>query len=178
MLLIKSADTLELEERDYQRLFEIVRIAYAETEKDIWGENYIRISYDAYKKLLVEGKHILVAFLNHEIVGSVYYYESAPNCYTFSLLSADLSKAGQGIGKALVEAVEANAKANGAEQICIEILRARAHNTAFKLRLADWYQRIGYVYTHTEDFAKIAPEKAKNLLQATDFDYYRKVLGG
>jgi GNAT superfamily N-acetyltransferase len=176
MIEVVSASTANLTEKDYQRLFKIVTDAYAKTEEEVWGKNYVRIPYEEYIQLLKDGKEMILAYLDDELVGSVRYYERELGIYTFSLLSADFDKMGQGIGRALVQEVERRAKAAGAKYIQIEILRARAEDTYFKTRLADWYQRIGYQYTHSEDFAKLRPEKAKKLVQPSDFDYYQKSL--
>lgn len=176
MIEVKSALEVNLKEADFQRLFRIVRDAYAKTEEEVWGKNYVRIPYEDYVQLLKEGEEMLLAYQGKSLVGSVRYYERTPNVYSFSLLSADFDKMGQGIGRALVAEVEKRAEQAGAKRIEIEILRARAIDTYFKTRLADWYQRIGYAYTHSEDFAKLRPEKGKRLVQPSDFDYYEKEL--
>jgi hypothetical protein len=46
----------------------------------------------------------------------------------------------------------------------------------FKVRLAQWYERLGFKYTHSENFAEVVPEKGKNLVNPSDFDYYLKEL--
>lgn len=176
MIVVKSALEVDLKEEECQGLFEVLTEAYAKTEEEIWGKNYVRIPYEDYLRLLKDGKEILVAYQGEELVGSVRYYERAPGVFSFSLLSAAFDKMGQGIGRALVKAVEQHAHAANASRIQIEILRAKAVNTPFKSRLADWYQRIGYLYTHSEDFAQLIPEKGKQLMQPSDFDYYEKLL--
>jgi GNAT superfamily N-acetyltransferase len=92
------------------------------------------------------------------------------------LLCADFSKSGLGIGRALIEEVEKIAKDNGAVEIEIEILRTKGIEVPFKVRLKDWYQKLGYVYTHSQNFANIRPENAKKLLAPSDFDHYLKNL--
>ncbi len=172
MIVVKAADS-SLTDSEFERLYEIMRIAYALTEIEVWGENYIRITKDDYQELIDKGE-ILAAFIDNEVVGGVHFYKKSDQIYSFSLLSANFSKSGLGIGRALINQVEDFAKENNAEKIQIEILRPKGIEVPFKIRIANWYKRMGYVYSHSQNFAEIKPIKAKNLVNPSDFDYYTK----
>jgi len=173
MLKIVSAKKGDLLQR--KKLHEILIIAYALTEVEVWGENYVRITFDEYNEL-IEKDEVLMALWNNEVVGGIHYYERRAGVYSFSLLCADFDKNGLGIGRALIEAVERDAKAHGAHLIELEILRPKGMDVPFKIRISDWYKRLGFVYTHSQNFAEIRPDKAVNLVNPSDFDYYQKAL--
>lgn len=175
MIRVLSAKKAKLTQAQQKKIHRILTIAYAETEIEVWGDNYQRITFDDYLDL-IEKDEILVAFYQGEVVGGIHYYQRNATHYAFSLLCADFSKKGLGIGRALVGQVEKIAKANKAKAIQIEILRAKEIEVTFKKRLSDWYQRMGYIYTHSQNFAEVYPEKSINLANPSNFDYYRKVL--
>ncbi|WP_190809256.1 GNAT family N-acetyltransferase [Flagellimonas sp. S3867] len=161
--------------KDRKRLYQILTIAYGETEKEIWGENYARISFDSYNKLIEKGE-ILVAYCDGQVVGGIHYYEQTPGTYGFGLLCADFGKSGMGIGRALVSAVEKIATENGINSIQIAILKPKNGEIGFKTRISSWYQRMGYKYAHSQDFNEVDPAKAPDLITPSCFDYYVKSL--
>ena len=173
MIKITTALEAEISREQFDRLYEITVTAYRETEKEMWGENYVRISGNEYRELFDQNR-ILIALIGDEVVGGVFHKMIAANTYSFGLLAADFSRSGQGIGRALVERVEEEALRNGCEQIRIEILRPKGMDVPSKTIIAEWYERMGYKYTHSEDFAVVQPEKGKRLLVPSDFDYYVK----
>ena len=175
MIKVQSAKAAVLSEEEKFKLYEIMRIAYALTEVEVWGENYVRLTFEEYKTL-IEKDEILVAMHEDEIVGGVHYYQRSKHKFAFSLLSADFDKSGLGIGRALIEEVEKRAKNKNANYIEIEILRPRGIEVPFKVRIRDWYQRLGFVYKGSQDFTEVNPEKGKNLVNPSDFDYYLKEL--
>jgi GNAT superfamily N-acetyltransferase len=168
---IESAIVATKQER--LKLYEILRIAYALTEIEVWGEDYVRITFPDYNAL-IEKDEIIAAWIDGEAVGSIHTYQRNDKTWSFSLLSADFDKSGHGIGQALIDAAEAKAKKNGAQFMQLEILRPRGMEVPFKIRLDQWYRKLGYDYTHSEDFSKVVPEKAMNLVNPCDFDYYQK----
>ncbi len=175
MIHIIPANTPSVSHEDRKQLHEFLRIAYAATETEVWGEDYVRITFDEYNELIDKGE-VLIAYIDNQVVGGVHYYERKKGTYSFSLLCADFNKSGLGIGRALVNRVEQDAKANNATEIQLEILRPKGIEVPFKKQISDWYQRMGYVYSHSQNFAEIKPVKAKNLIRPSDFDYYLKLL--
>jgi len=173
MLKIVSAKERSLEDR--KKVYELLITAYALTEIEVWGENYVRISFVEYNEL-IEKDEVLIALLEGEVVGGIHYYERRKGVYSFSLLCADFNKSGLGIGRKLIDAVEVDAIKHGATCIELEILRPKGMEVAFKTRISDWYKRLGFVYTHSQNFAEIRPDKAVNLVNPSDFDYYQKTL--
>lgn len=176
MLKIIPTSEKQLTPSEIKEVHEIMRIAYAETEAEIWGKNYVRLFLPDYTKLIEEG-NIFVAYLNGKIVGSVHIYQKNKDTYTFSLLSADFNVGGQGIGTALVKRVEEEALKHGAKFIKMEILRLKGIDVPHKIRLHNFYERLGYNYTHSADSDCIIPDwKYKLLVKPSDFDFYSKDL--
>lgn len=176
-MVIQSAYELQLTQTQFEQLFNIIRIAYAETEKEVWGEGYVRVSREDLQKYITDDE-ILVALLDNEIVGGVRYYEKESGTWTFGLLGADFNHKGKGIGRALIAEVEKRAKLAGAQEMSIEVLRAIAIDTDFKVYLANWYQRLGYEYTGQTDVMSVYPnpDKWAKLVNPSIFDCYVKQL--
>jgi len=141
----------------------------------MWGKNYVRISEKSFREF-IEKDEVLVAFLDNELVGGLRYYETEKGVFSFGLFGADFLKSRNGIGAALIKRVEEEAIKNGAKKIKIEILKPQNFDIPIKVILAKWYQRLGYKYTHTIDFEKEFPLKAKGILVPCNFDYYLKEL--
>ena len=175
MLRIQLANETNVTLENRKQLHEILRIAYALTEIEVWGENYVRITFEEYDELIDKGE-ILIAYLENQVVGGIHFYERKKGLYSFSLLCADFDKSGLGIGRALVDWVEAEALKNEATAIQLEILRPKGIEVPFKKQISDWYQRMGYNYTGSQNFAEVKPVKARNLINPSDFDYYLKTL--
>ncbi len=172
--IVSSAD-IRFTKQEQHRLFEIMRIAYASTETEIWGENYVRIVEDEYSELITSGK-ITVAFYNDEIAGCNQVYDREDGSYGFGLLATHMDFTKKGIGSALVQDAEQRAKKDGAAYMEIEILRPRDIEVAGKVILQKWYESMGYEYVYSENFANRKPIKAKRLLVPSNFDCYRKTL--
>ncbi|MCB9224140.1 MAG: GNAT family N-acetyltransferase [Crocinitomicaceae bacterium] len=177
MITVFSAKNFRLTDEQFEQLFNIIRIAYAETEKEVWGEGYVRMSREELQHH-IDNDEILIALLYGKIVGGIRYYKIDDETYGFGLLGADFDHKGKGIGRALIGEVENKVKATGGKKVSIEILRASAINTDFKTHLAEWYQRLGYKYTGVLDVNAVYDNPAKwaKLVNPSHFDCYLKEL--
>jgi len=174
-MTIKPANSPLLTPSQFERLFNIIRIAYAETEKEVWGEGYVRVSRSTLKRH-IEYDQFLIALIDDEIVGGIRVYEKESGSWTFGLLGADFEHKGKGIGRALIAAAESKAKEAGGTEMSIEILRAKDIETDFKVNLAKWYQRLGYEFTGQLDVMSVYPDADKwaKLVNPSIFDCYVK----
>lgn len=178
MIRIEQIDLLRLSDTTLNRMYDILIHAYAETEVEVWGENYVRIGKVEFKEIIGRGE-FYGAFIEDKIVGSIRVYKKDEAAYSFGLLSADFELKGQGIGKALVDHIENYAIEQGAKFMDLEILKPIEMDVPFKNVLKNWYTKLGYKYTHSGTFAELKPdniEKADKLIQPCTFDCYRKVL--
>jgi GNAT superfamily N-acetyltransferase len=175
---IKQASMELLNTADFNRIYDILIYAYAETEKEVWGENYVRILKDEFIELINRGE-IFYATIDKKPVGSIYVYQKEKETYSFGLLSADFSLKGNGIGLSLVKYAEQYALKAGAKYMDLEILRPLAEEVPFKIVLKNWYTKLGYHYMMSGTFAELKPDKAykaEGLIQPSTFDCYRKTL--
>lgn len=154
-------------------MFEIMRDAYARTEIEIWGENYLRMPRSEYEGLIDEGK-IIAAVLDNKIVGSIYSRKIDSETSTFGLLAVHRNFGGRGVGSKLIEAVENRAQNEGTKFMNIEILRPRDFKVPIKDRLRTWYEGMGYAFTHDQNFQDRRPIRAKDLKVPSVFDCYQK----
>ena len=178
MIKIEEANIDSLTDVEFERLYDIVIIAYRETEKEVWGENYVRISKDDFKKHISAGEILVARNEEERVVGGVRCFQLRDGIWSFSLLGADFNEKGKGIGRALINAVEERALAQGGHSINIEILRAKDINTEFKTILSNWYQRLGYDYIKALDVYEVydLPEKWSKLVNPSVFDCFQKKL--
>lgn len=176
MIQIYSAREKGLSEADFQRLYNIVVTAYAETEAEMWGPDYVRVSWNDFRSFIAQDQ-ILVAYLNQQVAGGIRYYPNADGTFGFGLFGADFSLSGKGVGRALIQRVEEEVRRSGGTAIKIEILRPRDFELPIKTILHAWYQRLGYQYTKTVGFAETFPDRAKGILVPCVFDYYEKKIG-
>lgn len=170
---IHSSANENLTRKEKELLHNIMRQAYAETEIEIWGENYVRMDREEYFDLIYQGS-ILYATLENEICGSIYFYRITDDVYGFSLLCTREGYKHKGVGRTLIEAVEAEAKKTGASSIQIEILRPRDFDTEPKTILRKWYESLGYTFLSSDNFADSSPDQALLLKVPSNFDRYIK----
>ena len=71
MIKIEEANIDSLTDVEFERLYDIVIIAYRETEKEVCGENYVRISKDDFKKHISAGEILVARNEEERVVGSV-----------------------------------------------------------------------------------------------------------
>jgi GNAT superfamily N-acetyltransferase len=168
----------QLSDKEQQKLYELVVHAYAETEKEIWGDHYVRIEQNEFLNLLEKGE-LLIAKYEGEIVGSIHFYLVDQNTYGFGLLNVDFNHLGKGIGQKLIKAAEEEAKNRGAKQMKLDILRPLDVKAPFKDWLATYYRSLGYRHIKTIGFLEIEPlltEKFEKMVNPSVFDQYLKEL--
>lgn len=177
MITVFSAKAFRLNPEQLLQLYDIVIQAYAATEKEIWGQNYVRISFSDFTEF-VENDEILFALMDGKIVGGVRYFQLDNNTWSFSLLGSDFNHAGKGIGRALIDKVEELVKAKGGIAIHIEVLRAIGVEVTSKERLKAWYIKMGYELVKTVDVFEVYDnaEKWSKLVNPSEFDCYLKKL--
>lgn len=168
-----QADSLDFE--DGNRLYDIIIDAYARTEKEVWGENYVRISREAFVEH-INHREIITARFERKIVGGIRVFELSPAVWSFSLLGADRSASGMGVGRSLIQAAEGVAKAAGAREMRIEVLRADNISVESKVILHNWYERLGYIFIKSVDVFEVYDdaEKWSKLVNPSIFDCYQK----
>ena len=178
MINIELARIEEFNAMELDRVYNLLIHAYAVTEREIWGENYSRLSLDEFKSLIISGE-VYVAREASEIVGSITVSRLDSESFGFGLLNADFSKSGKGIGRKLIEVAEQHALRHEAKYMKIEILRPSNEEIPQKMKLANWYSAMGYEFIESMSFEERKPDKAEKalkLISPTQFDCYTKTL--
>jgi len=178
IISIQKTELNTISQKDLERQHELLIHAYAETEKEIWGENYVRISFQEYQKTIQE-ETVFTARLTDEVIGTLLLSDHGDKLFSFGLLAVDFSKKGLGVGRRLIETAEKTARELGGEVMSLEILRPKNQIVPFKDQLAKWYERQGYQFTFSKSFIELKPtkiEKAKELITEAVFDCYEKQL--
>jgi len=178
MIIIELASQNKMSQDDINKAYSLLSIAYAETEKEIWGENYSRLRLDEFIDL-IDAEEVFFAKIKDEIVGSIHTSRLDDESFGFGLLSADFDRKGLGIGRKLIKTAEIHAKSQGAKYMKIEILRPSNVELPQKKQLDEWYRRQGYEFINSMSFVDRKPDKAEKalkLITPTQFDCYQKVL--
>lgn len=175
-VIILSTAQHSFNQAERAAMFDIMRDAYARTEVEIWGENYVRMPQDEYEGLIEKGR-ILVALLDDRIAGVVYSYTIDEQTSAFSLLGVHRDFEGKGIGGRLIEAAEKRALEEGSNYMNLDILRPRDIEVPLKERLRAWYVGMDYTFSHHQNFQDRRPDRAKDLKAPSVFDCYRKKIG-
>lgn len=175
MVTTQHIQTNFLSQDGFEQLYQIVIDAYARTEREVWGENYVRVSRAQFQQHIADGE-IIAAFIDNEIVGGVRVFELEDHVWSFSLLGASTSVKGKGVGRQLINAVEKHALANFAKTIRIEVLRAQDIPVASKVILHQWYERLGYRFVKSVDVFEVYDDAKKwaKLVNPSIFDCYQK----
>lgn len=98
-----------LTETEIKNLYNLMINAYAQTESEIWSENYKRLSLEEYEQVLQNGD-VYIALEDNLIVGSISVYHVTDDTFGFGLLNTDFDQLGKGIDSLLVSAAEEHAR--------------------------------------------------------------------
>lgn len=156
-------------------LVEIVNTAYAVGEAGMWVDGTSRITAEGLRDL-IRASEIMVALDGSRAVGCVRLHRIDESTWGFGMLAAARSAHGTGIGRRLVESVEAAAREAGASEMQLELLVPTEGVQESKAVLADWYSRAGYRRVSSKPMAEDYPELAVSLAIACDYQIWRKPL--
>jgi GNAT superfamily N-acetyltransferase len=129
---------------------ELVNRAYAPAVLELWTSPFDRVSADAVADYIVSGE-LLVAESDGTPIGCVRYRELDSDTGWFGLLAVDPVRTGSGVGRILVDAVEATAAGAGRTWMELDLLIPAVAMPRQSL-LQDWYGRLGYVEISREEF--------------------------
>ncbi len=129
---------------DAEELVRVINLAYRVEDFFIDGDRTDRA--DVLARMARPGCEFLVveADAPGRLAAAVFVEERGSRTY-FGLLSVDPSQQRRGVARRLIEAVEAGARARGAEAIDIDVVDLRVELPAF-------YAALGYVQTGTAPF--------------------------
>ncbi len=159
-----------------QRLTDVVNRAYAQAEVGIWRNGYLRTRFDEIAGDTQRG-WMAAADDSEGIAGSIKTYLLDEQTAWFGALAVDPTRAGRGVGGALVAFAEDNGIRNGAAEMQIEVLAPRGGH-AHTDWLRAWYRRLGYQFVEYLDYATLDPAGVSYLALPIDVVVMRKRLTG
>lgn len=126
---------------DVEAIAALVNRAYEVERFFVEGD---RVTPAAVRQDLTTGEILIVTGADGALRACVYVRVTGSRGY-FGMLAVDPAEQGRGLGRALIEDVEAYARARGASVMAISVVHVRTELLAF-------YRRLGYVPTGTEPY--------------------------
>ena len=133
-----------------EELAAIVNAAYDTGEVGIWLAGWQRTTPEAYEKLIEAGE-VAVASRDGTPIGCVRVRRLDEDTAELGMLSVAPQAHGDGIGRALIAFAE---NAFPVSTMQLELLVPRGAPHPAKLRLHEWYSRIGYREIGRRDFSE------------------------
>jgi predicted N-acetyltransferase YhbS len=126
----------------------IINGAYHAGEQGIWQAGWTRTDAEQVAELIAAGE-IAVARDDERTIGSVRVTRLSPDTAELGMLSVDPEAFGTGAGRALLSFAERH---HGTPFMQLELLVPRGAPHPQKVRLHEWYSRLGYEWISQRDF--------------------------
>jgi GNAT superfamily N-acetyltransferase len=157
------------------QLTALINEVYATAESGLWRDGAMRTTAAELAEL-IRAEEIAVATRRGRIVGSVRVRDLGADVSEFGLLVAASDQRGIGIGRALLDFVEARSRERGSRTMQLELLVPRGWSHPSKQFLRAWYGRRGYRLSRTARFDDAYPQLAPLLATPCDLEIYDKPL--
>jgi len=166
-----AADDVDL----VSALADLINLVYTASEEGLWNDGAARTTPSEVAGLIRLG-HIIGAYTNGKLVGSVRVQQLDAATGEFGMLVADPGARGIGVGRELVRFAEHWAQLQGMSVMQLEVLVPRDWTHPSKDFLQKWYTRLGYIHTRTGYLEEAYPHLAPRLATPSDFVIYHKDL--
>jgi ribosomal protein S18 acetylase RimI-like enzyme len=154
---------------------EVINAAYAVGEEGLWVRGTTRTNPEQVAGMIRSGG-VLVATSDGDVVGCACVRPLDANTAEIGFISTRPEHWGGGIGRELVEAGEGLMRSRGATEMQLELLVPKDGVHPAKVRLRDWYTRLGYRVVRTAPFEEIATHVTDDLAKPCEFLIFRKPL--
>ncbi len=158
-----------------EELAALINVVYAEAERGLWQEGRERTTAEEMAGLIRAGE-IVAATRRGRLVGSVRIHDVSADTSEFGLLVADPGERNSGIGRALLDHVEAHSRERGRRAMQLELLVPRDGSHPSKEFLKAWYGRRGYRISRVDRFDDAYPRPARLLATPCDLEIRTKTL--
>jgi GNAT superfamily N-acetyltransferase len=155
----------------------IVNNAYAIGEAGLWQEGATRTSPTEIAEAIRSGG-LLAATLDGLPVGCANVQPLAAETADLGLVSVSPERWGTGLGRQLVRTAEERMRQRGVTTMQLELLVPKGWDHPNKLRLRDWYTRLGYRVIRTVRFEQVAAHLEPQLATPCEFLIFHKSLAG
>jgi ribosomal protein S18 acetylase RimI-like enzyme len=156
-------------------LVRVINRAYAVGEEGLWLDGGARITPAEIAEAVRRGD-IVAARLDGEIVACASVRMLDATTADLGLISVDPDRQGEGLGREVVRAAEELMHARGVATAQLEVLVPTGWVHPWKVRLREWYERLGYRVVRTAPFDEVAPQLRPHLATPCEFLIFRKPL--
>jgi GNAT superfamily N-acetyltransferase len=163
------------DDRLVARLSDLINEVYETAESGLWRSGHRRTSADQLAELIA-AREIVVATRGGEIAGCVRVHDVSGDTSEFGMLTADPEQRGVGIGRALLDFAEHDARERGRQAMRLELLLPRTWSHPSKEFLKSWYGRRGYRLIHSGGLEGPYPELAPLLATPCELTVHEKPL--
>lgn len=153
----------------------MVNCVYGASEKSLWAQETARTTSDEIASF-TDAEELAVAQSMGEIVGCVRVRRIGQETGDFGMLAVSHQYQGGGIGGELIRFAEQKCLKEGLRTMQLELLVPRAGSHPTKIRLKDWYIRLGYVPVGTENIDTAFPKLTSMLAIPCIFIVFQKKL--
>ena len=153
----------------------IVNNAYAIGEAGLWQEGATRTSPTEIAEAIRSGG-MLAATLDGQRVGCANVQPLGAETADLGLVSAAPGRWGSGVGRRLVRTAEELMQQRGVTTMQLELLVPKGWDHPSKVRLRDWYTRLGYRVIRTARFEQVAAHLEPQLATPCEFLIFHKPL--
>lgn len=151
----------------------VINRAYALGENGLWVEGAERTTPAEMAEAIRRGD-IVAARVDGEIVACASARMLDPTTADLGLVSVDPDHQGQGLGREVLEAAEGLMRTRGVATAQLELLVPTGWVHPWKVRLREWYERLGYLVVRTAEFDEVAPHLRPQLATPCEFLIFRK----
>ncbi len=145
----------------------IINAAYLAGETEIWQDGWSRTTTEQIAELIAAGEIAVARGDGGRVIGSVRVRRLDEETAELGMLSVDPVAMGTGAGRALLAFAE---QRHGTPFMQLELLVPRGAPHPQKVRLHEWYSRLGYEQISQREFDEPL------LAGPTDMRTYRKSL--
>lgn len=149
---------------------------YTEAEAGFWREGATRTDTGQIAAAIASGSIVVAqAGDGRHVIGAV-HTSTQGQVASFGMLAVAPPARGVGVGRRLVQTVEALARGSGAISMQIEVLTPTDRPHAGKAELGRWYERLGYARSGEVEVTARYPGLGELLAMPCRLHLYRKTL--
>jgi GNAT superfamily N-acetyltransferase len=160
-----------------EELVRVINEAYAIGEAGLWVEGATRTGPDEIAGFVRSGG-MLAATVDGRLVGCAYLRPLDAHTADLGLISTAADHWGRGVGTELVRFAEELARSRGVKTMQLDVLVPKDGLHPAKVRLRDWYTRLGYAEVRTAPFEEVVGHLAPKLAGPSEFLIFHKRLTG
>lgn len=157
------------------RLTELVIGVYAQAERGLWRDGFLRVTADEMAEMVRAGE-IAVATDEGQMIGSIWWHDLGADRGEFGILAASAQARGTGVGRALVDFAEGDCRDRGLRVMQLELLVPRTWSHPSKEFLRAWYGRRGYRLVASRPMDVAFPHLKPLLATQCDLELHEKAL--